>query len=76
MRFVYDWTRTFEVPNGVRAVVEDRLGRLWHVLTQRNARGATSAFRISVDRWTLQYTVDLSSHTIRLEEARAFDQLK
>jgi hypothetical protein len=73
MPFVVDWTRVFEVPAGVRAVAEVRLGQLWHVLTDSRATGSTNAFRISVDSWTLQYTVDLGSHTIRVEEARAFD---
>jgi hypothetical protein len=73
MPFVIDWTRVFEVPAGVKAVAEVRLGQLWYVLSDSNATGSTSAFRISVDSWTLQYTVDLGNHTIRVVEARAFD---
>jgi hypothetical protein len=73
MPFVIDWTRVFEVPPAVKALAEVRLGQLWHVLSNSHATGSTSAFRISVDSWTLQYTVDLSNHTIRVEEARAFD---
>ena len=75
MPFVIDWTRAFEVPAGVRAVAEVRLDKLWHVLMERTATGETSAFRISVDTWTLQYTVDLDNRTIHVEEARAFDAI-
>jgi hypothetical protein len=73
MPFVIDWTRVFEVPPGVKAVAEVRLGQLWHILKDSNVTGSTNAFRISVDSWTLQYTVDFGNHTIRVEEARAFD---
>jgi len=73
MPFVINWTRAFEVPAGVRAVAEVRLDQLWHVLNNRTAMGSTSAFRISVDSWTLRYTVDLGTHTIHVEEARIFD---
>jgi hypothetical protein len=73
MPFLIDWTGAFEVPAGVRAVAEVRLGKLWHILSERTVTGSTSPFRISVDSWTLQYTVDLGSHIIRVEEARAFD---
>ena len=67
------WTDRCEfLPDQIRRAAELHLSRLWSVLPERRvASGTTADFRLTLADWTVQYAIELDSHTVVLREARA-----
>jgi hypothetical protein len=57
MELHFRWTDACEfLPTDVRREAEQQLRRLWVVLSNRRVAGGTTAdFRLTLDRWTVQY---------------------
>ena len=71
MGFAIDWHGLSPaVPADVRVVAEVRLGRLWQALSHTaNARSSSTAFRMTVETWSILYTIDFPARQIRIRDA-------
>lgn len=70
MGFAIDWHGLLPaVPADVRVVAEVRLAKLWQALAQCAAGGSSStAFRMTVESWSLLYTIDFTTRQIRIRD--------
>ena len=71
MGFAIDWYRLLAVvPADVRALAEVRLAKLWQALTHAAAAGSSStAFRMTVETWSIFYTIDFPVRRICIRQA-------
>ena len=71
MGFAIDWHGLPRaVPADVRVVAEVRLGRLWQALSTCASGGSSStAFRMTVETWSILYTIDFPARQIRIRDA-------
>ena len=71
MGFAIDWHGLSPaVPADVRVVAEVRLAKLWQALAQCAAGGSSStAFRMTVEGWSILYTIDFPARQIRIRDA-------
>jgi hypothetical protein len=71
MGFAIDWHGLSPaVPADVRVVAELRLGRLWQALSHTaNAGSSSTAFRMTVETWSILYTIDFPARQIRIRDA-------
>ena len=71
MGFAIDWHGLSPaVPAEVRVIAEVRLGRLWQALSHTaNAGSSSTAFRMTVETWSILYTIDFPARQIRIRDA-------
>ena len=71
MEFAIDWLGLLPaVPAEVRVVAEVRLAKLWQALAQSAAgRASSTAFRMTVEAWSILYTIDFPARQIRIRDA-------
>ncbi|HJZ87830.1 MAG TPA: hypothetical protein VKN99_21800 [Polyangia bacterium] len=71
MGFAIDWHSLLPmVPAEVRALAEVRLAKLWEALAQAVAcESSSTAFRMTVEAWSIFYTIDFPARQIRIRQA-------
>lgn len=71
MGFAVDWHGLLAtVPAEVRGIAEVRLATLWQALAHSAAgRSSSTAFRMTVETWSILYTIDFPARQIRIRDA-------
>ncbi len=71
MGFAIDWHALLGVvPADVRNRAEARLAKLWEALAHAAAcESSSSAFRMTVESWSIFYTIDFPARQIRIRQA-------
>jgi hypothetical protein len=71
MEFAIDWRGLLTaVPAEVRGIAEIRLAKLWQPLAHCAAgRSSSTAFRMTVETWSILYTIDFPARQIRIRDA-------
>ena len=71
MGFAIDWHALLaKVPAEVRALAEMRLAKLWEALAHAAAcESSSTAFRMTVQAWSIFYTIDFPARQIRIRQA-------